>query len=1424
MQRYRVNYGLLIGLFVGLFALSVLLYFLWNWQVYRKANWYRDTADIALQEGDTIKAFDYQQKFVRLRNKDDEARIKLASIAFELLQTDGVPREEQGLAFSYLSDTVRRTSDPDSRRNLADLLFQFRQPQQALVHYEELLKTSDDPELRGLRVQAMFLANDYENAIKEAYDLIGYDPEAGSFSEEKAAGANQPEVYSKLASVLIERENKQELADQIIEKMIENNPDSAMARFHNSIFLYEDDKEAAKAELEKAFQLDPENSNITARKIQVALQEEDLDLAEGLAKDAIEKFPKQTRFYLLSSSALSKNEKPDEAVAVIDKGILDFGEDRSEMLFQEKFNILLSQERIDEALEVIEAMEDLKEPRLQPLIDFQKARVTLAKKKWALASRQLRKVRTQLVGYRGKQIFAGLLLAEAYEKQGKLDQALEFYTIIEKDQAIPDANPYKRMARIKADRIRGKLDIRSGPSQVGSLSDMIKQIKKRPESQQDWEPVFDLIDKVAEKNDLSEVQILMMQAEVYLNRDMRDEAKEKIRAAAKLEPKNQAVLMAIAQILLSESDGPPKAVALLNKIEKDHGVSQRSRSLLAEATLREGVEGAAERLHAIAGGLESLTDEEKSTVLRLIATKFIALRDFEVAQDYFLQVAQLLPGDLPSRQQLFEMASQLRDDEAMQRAQEMILEVVESKQDGNYVLSEVRRRLVNFRGNSEGIRQLEEAQEMLDDALELRPRWHELHITYGQLLLLLGRDIEKALEHFEDALDYGPKNLKALTQQVKLLYQSGLYERAKERMELLPANYRTQLLGNFEADILAASGDLEAAFASAKKTAEAGSNDAKTQAWFASIAETSGNLEEAAAALTRATELNPLEQQNWIKLLGVHSKLKDKDKVAETMRAAQLALNPEIIPRLQANYFEMLNQWKNSEGIHLSLFEDDHEENATNARQLASFYLRWAAKNPDARTKAYPYINSILRNGNEGKLSSNNPHLLWAREQAAKQLTATNQYQDLKKALQLLRQGSDDGSVPQAFLPLYLQILSTRNDPISVKESISLLAPMYAQGALDKSQQLLLAKLYARSHKWDQGKDIMLDTIGRYKADEDVWNTYINLLIRQGEYSTAKGRINRFEDIAENPILISNLRASLAHEQQDEIELKKVLRSMLPPLKGARSENELKLVKTVAAMAVRYEQFKVAEQLFRFYVSRKKPDGVLELVSVLASHGDIEEALKYMDAIYSADQDAALRIVVAALRQRHGELSEPQEQQLWSYVLRALDDQPDSVQRMMVKAEGLEVMEKYDEAVVAYEEVLDSGVEARQRAIALNNLAYLLANTNQRLDESDQMIDEALFILGPLSDILDTRAVIRIAREEYDLAVEDMNLAISIDPTASKYYHLAQANALAGNQEEALKAWKSAREMKIEKEDLPLIEQQSYDSTEKLIKQIQAQQ
>jgi hypothetical protein len=80
-----------------------------------------------------------------------------------------------------------------------------------------------------------------------------------------------------------------------------------------------------------------------------------------------------------------------------------------------------------------------------------------------------------------------------------------------------------------------------------------------------------------------------------------------------------------------------------------------------------------------------------------------------------------------------------------------------------------------------------------------------------------------------------------------------------------------------------------------------------------------------------------------------------------------------------------------------------------------------------------------------------------------------------------------------------------------------------------------------------------------------------------------------------------------------------------------------------------------------------------------------------------------------------------------------------------------------------------------------------------------------------------------MARKDYDAAVEDMSLATSLSSDPVKFFHFAQANLLAGNDQAALKAWDKAQKLGFKKEKLPILEQKNFEQIKSDIEGLRTQ-
>ena len=80
-------------------------------------------------------------------------------------------------------------------------------------------------------------------------------------------------------------------------------------------------------------------------------------------------------------------------------------------------------------------------------------------------------------------------------------------------------------------------------------------------------------------------------------------------------------------------------------------------------------------------------------------------------------------------------------------------------------------------------------------------------------------------------------------------------------------------------------------------------------------------------------------------------------------------------------------------------------------------------------------------------------------------------------------------------------------------------------------------------------------------------------------------------------------------------------------------------------------------------------------------------------------------------------------------------------------------------------------------------------NWNVALD----LINNAIKNKGPIPDYLDTRAVVYLSAGEGQRAIDDLKAAINAQPTAPKYFHLAQAYLAVNDKAKAKKSLEVAK-------------------------------
>jgi tetratricopeptide (TPR) repeat protein len=284
---------------------------------------------------------------------------------------------------------------------------------------------------------------------------------------------------------------------------------------------------------------------------------------------------------------------------------------------------------------------------------------------------------------------------------------------------------------------------------------------------------------------------------------------------------------------------------------------------------------------------------------------------------------------------------------------------------------------------------------------------------------------------------------------------------------------------------------------------------------------------------------------------------------------------------------------------------------------------------------------------------------------------------------------------------------------------------------------------------------------------------------------------------------------------------------MLPNIAAIKELNrqQMEMLLIFANLFTELDDLDTAEKIYTDLAARE-PSLSYNLAVFLGTHRGADKAFEKLNEIYQSERNPE-KILQAALdivRTKRDEIGDKYDPQIERWLEVGLLENPDSINLLIAKADFFDIQKRYDESAATYRKLLPrNDLTGIRRAQALNNLAFLLAlEDSAAADDVDplKLVKEAADILGPNSDILDTRAMVWIARGQYKNAIADLELAVTDNPTAAKYYHLALAHLLARENREAVDAWERAEELDLSRDSLNRMEYEKYDETKAKIDQI----
>ncbi|MCI0703827.1 MAG: tetratricopeptide repeat protein [Planctomycetia bacterium] len=182
-----------------------------------------------------------------------------------------------------------------------------------------------------------------------------------------------------------------------------------------------------------------------------------------------------------------------------------------------------------------------------------------------------------------------------------------------------------------------------------------------------------------------------------------------------------------------------------------------------------------------------------------------------------------------------------------------------------------------------------------------------------------------------------------------------------------------------------------------------------------------------------------------------------------------------------------------------------------------------------------------------------------------------------------------------------------------------------------------------------------------------------------------------------------------------------------------------------------------------------RPDAIIGLAGVLAADGRATEAFDRIEKLgrflpSRVRASAGLAIV------RAGAVTDRQAELVQQWLDACLKEEPTAIPLLLDKAEFLAIRLDLAGATTHYQKVL--ATEPRN-VVALNNMAWLLAADPKTAEQALELVTRATRENGLTGDLLDTRARIRITLKEYDAAERDLAEAIRYEPTALRWFHVA---------------------------------------------------
>jgi len=1386
----KLNLGFLLSVVLALLVLSGAVYLVHDRQVVRNASALLDHARKAEERGEVSTTSEELRRYLSLRPADRETWRWYARVLDKV--TTGSSRGDE-LYLVYEEALRYNPGDPSLERRCVDLALELlpARTADAKRHLRALLT------LNALKLKKDAEASDAARELAELKEIEGkclllesdFEAAANAYKDSITSDPTRLACYVQRARIFRNELHKAPKdADDEVERMIANNPESGLAHLYRFRYTSEFRPPAADSDLKKALELSPENPDVLLTAAQVAEQKKDPDAARSYLERALKLHPQNADFAMALARLELREQRPDRAETVLRRAYADNPPANLAFLLAEALILQGKIEGSDGARVFMDTLAD--RGYRETYVRCLEARIEVQEKRWDKAISKIESALAMMKADPGITTQLYLMLAECYTSLGWEEQRLD---ALRKAGEGPSGSAAARLALAQSLAESNNLDEALGIllPLAGSRPELrleivrlsILKTRRQPANQRDWSVVERLWEEARKAQPKATEALDLLRADLLAAQEKWDEARKMLTAGQSRNPHSPQYRLALAR--LSERDRTVSlSLQILDQAEKDLGPIPDIRLARLALWARHGGDEAKAAVAKLAEGRKQIPAVELPAFLDQLGVAETRLDEPALARQHWRELLAIQPDSIRVLMGCFDLALAANDEA---EASELVQNIrrAEGEQGTNWRFAQALE-LINRarRGDSTN---LQAASTLASEIAARRRDWWGPSVLKAQLAELQNQP-EQALTNYMEAVKLRNGQPYVVRRLVQLLYQRNQFADIQRLTQLLPNQEiaLSQLTTLASAIKALRKGDPKHGLALVLQVVYDGSPDFADQLVLGHFYLAAGQTVAAETHFKRASELGPGVPGAWLSYVQFLVSTKQPEKARAAVAAAFKALPGGRSSLTLALCAMVIGDNDRAESQLQSVLRADSLDPAALSTAIAFYLSR-------GRTDlAVKYLDILQHHAPRASPDE----LAWARRTRATLLTRTGRPGDMDQALNLVDQNLT--AIPSSVEDRRLKATILAARPTGRAEAIKILETLAGGEELDRTGRFMLAQLYLSQGHEDGYRGQMVGLLAGAGVDPRHLAHYIHFLINRKDLGKVDGLLAQLKRIEPRGPDLLELEAAVLKARKREPELLALLE--------ARGREIPDQILRVADLLRRFGFVKEAEQAYKALLARDsgQPEGMLAFADFLAQQDRVPKAMDLLKRPWGRCPPEL--VTYAALSLYDAPSIKPEErEQVGAWVAAAARKLPENL-TLKVKLSGLRIRQgRFEEAEALCRQVLETRPDDTE---AMNNLAWLLAMRNQgEVPRALSLINKAIEIDGSDLSLVDTRAVVCIRSGQLDRALEQLQSVQQRDPrNVAAAFHMAWAYQAIGDMNSARAKLQEAERLGLSSRSLDPLE------------------